>query len=137
MPNEIAGEQLLSTSSNEDIAAFEERISNFDVDSLIFSISNYEGNTGIELQQNQLLLMDLNRNELLPVFVVPDIDLEDFSSNERSYVMRFDDSESAVIAERFLEDKGVYVQFRSYITDKPVSFLIEATMYLKVTGEVL
>jgi len=137
MPNEIAGERLLSTSNNPDIAEFEERISSFDVDSLIFSISDYSGAEGIELQQNQLLLLDIERNELLPPLTVPDVDLNDYSTNSREYVMQFDDSESGIIAERFLEDKGVYVQFRSYITGKPVSFRIKATMYLKVTGEIL
>ncbi len=137
MPNEIAGERLLSTSTNEDIAEFEERISNFDVDSLIFSISEYSGEQGIELQQNQLLLLDLERIELLPPLTVPDVDLYDYSANELQYVMRFNDTESRIIADRFLEDKGVYVQFRSFITGKPVAFRVKATMYMKVTGEIL
>ncbi|MEJ2005273.1 MAG: hypothetical protein P8X57_09995 [Cyclobacteriaceae bacterium] len=137
MPNEIAGERLLSTATNEVIAEFEERISDFDVDSLIFSVSDYAGDPGIELQQNQLLVLDLDRNELLPPFTVPDVDLENYSSNSIEYVMRFDDSESRIIADRFLEDKGVIVQFRSFITGKPVTFQVKATMYMKVTGEIL
>lgn len=137
MPNEITGERLLSTDNNEVIAEFEERISDFDVDSLIFSISNYEGDPAVELQQNRLLLLDLERNELLPPIVVPDINLSDFSENNGQYILRFDDEESGIIADSFLTNKGIFVQFRSYITGKPVLFRIKASMYLKVTGEVL
>ncbi|MCA6075294.1 hypothetical protein [Fulvivirga sedimenti] len=137
MPNEITGERILSTATNPEIAEFEERISDFDVDSLVFSISEYVGDMDIELRSNQLLLMDLDRNELLPAVNVPDISLYEFSEQGEDYILRFTDEESQVIADNFIADEGIIVQFHSYITGKPVSFRIKATMYLKVTGEIL
>ncbi len=137
MPNEITGERVLSTTTNPEIAEFEERISDFDVDSLVFSISEFVGPEDTELQSNQLLLMDLQRNELLPAFDVPDIPLYQYSVTGTDYILRFTDEESKIIAENFIADEGIIVQFHSFITGKPVTFRIKATMFLKVTGEIL
>ena len=137
MPLEIFGERLLDTNINPEIAEFEDRISDFDIDSLVFEFSEFQGPAEATLKNTSLALLDLNRNEIVEPVFVAELPLKEYSDNQRAYVIVFDQADSEAIAQKFLEDRAALVTFRSTLQDRPVEFQLKATLYLKVTGELL
>lgn len=137
MPEVITGERLLDTTINPDIAEFEDRISNFDVDSLVFRISDFQGPAEAALEETYLSLLSINREEVVDPVFVQELVLKEYSDFEKEFIIIFNEAESESIAQTFLEDKALWVQFTSLLQDRPVEFRLKATLYLKVTGEIL
>lgn len=137
MPEMIIGERLLDTNINPEIAEFEDRISDFDMDSLVFEFSEFQGPAEATLVNTYLSLLDLDRNEIVAPVFVEFLPLKEYSDEQRPYVIVFNQADSEAIAAKFLEDRAAWVQFRSTLQDRPVEFRLKATLYLKVTGELL
>ena len=137
MPDLITGDRLLDTNINPDIAEFEDRISDFDMDSLLFEFSEFQGPAEATLQNTYLSLLDLDLNEIVEPVFVAELPLKEYSDEGKPYVVIFDQADSETIAQKLLEDRAAWVRFSAELADRPVEVRLKATLYLKVTGEVL
>ena len=137
MPDIITGDRLLDTNINPDIADFEDRISDFDMDSLLFEFSEFQGPSEATLKNTYLSLLDLDFNEIVDPVFVEELSLKEYSDEAKPYVVIFDQADSETIAQKLLEDRAAWVRFSAELADRPVEFRLKATLYLKVTGEVL
>ncbi len=137
MPDVITGERLLDTNINPDIAEFEDRISNFDMDSLLFEFSEFQGPEQATLTNTYLSLLDLQLNEIVEPVFVESLPLKEYSDEGKAFVIVFNQADSETIAQKLLEDRAAWVRFSSELNDRPVEFRLKATLYLKVTGELL
>jgi hypothetical protein len=135
MPETITGERLLDTNINPEIAEFENRISDFDMDSLVFEFSEFQGPTEATLENTYLSLLDLDRQDIVAPVFVPLLALKEYSDSGQPYVIVFNQADSEAIAQKLLEERAAIVQFESSLADRPVEFQLKATLYLKVTGE--